>query len=73
MAERMHFHKVLHLLIEQFISEFQKYIELKEVDKGKVYIEVLKRRSSISQEIVTVASAFLTSYETAGIFLFLDF
>ncbi|KAG8186964.1 hypothetical protein JTE90_005739 [Oedothorax gibbosus] len=67
MEKQVHYHKLLHLLIEQFLAEFERNVELRVENKSCVYFELLKRSSIISQDIVTLASSFLTSVETAAV------
>ncbi|GBN85158.1 hypothetical protein AVEN_107716-1 [Araneus ventricosus] len=51
--------KELHLLINQYISKLDEYLEQKEIDKTKVYLEVIKRSFVISQWIRDIALNFL--------------
>ncbi|GFY54999.1 gamma-tubulin complex component [Trichonephila inaurata madagascariensis] len=58
MEESATLNKVLHLLIDQYIQSFEKYLESKEVDKNIVYLEIIKRSPLISHSIRTIALNF---------------
>ncbi|CAL1266701.1 unnamed protein product [Larinioides sclopetarius] len=59
MDESIAVEKELHLLINEYISKLDEYLDQKEIDKTKVYLEVIKRSYVISQWIRDIALNFL--------------
>ncbi|GFS37450.1 uncharacterized protein NPIL_346371 [Nephila pilipes] len=66
MEESIALHKILHCLIDQYIEHCEKYLESKEVEKSKVYLEIIKRSSVISHSIRAIALNF-TSCKSSDI------
>ncbi|XP_055951148.1 gamma-tubulin complex component 6-like isoform X2 [Argiope bruennichi] len=59
MDENIAVHKELHLLIDQYIAKLDECLDQKEINKTKVYLEVIKRSYVISQWIRDIALNFM--------------